>query len=121
VNAPDQQFVKSSAVLISSGKNVRLYRSVDDVPGRLRKRLIESTNGINSGTILIANRAGRDRILSALRSLPEGGRRRLFAALRDQPEPSGPSMWPWRRVFGLVLSLSTAAALCYLLAIWRRG
>jgi hypothetical protein len=121
VSAPDKQFVKSSAVLISSGKKVRLYRSVDEVPGRLRKRLIESTNGINSGTILIANRAGRDRILNALRALPKGAHRQLFAALRDQPEHSGPSPWPWRRVVALVLSLSMAAALWFLLAIWRRG
>ncbi|MCE5308688.1 MAG: hypothetical protein LLG20_13705 [Acidobacteriales bacterium] len=121
MSAPEEQFVKSSAVLISSGKKVKVYRSVEEVPGRLRKRLIESTNSINSGTILIANRAGRDRILNALRSLPKGAHRQLLAALRDQPEHSERFTWPWRRVLALVLSLSTAVALWFLLAIWRRG
>jgi hypothetical protein len=120
MSAPEEKIVRSSAVLISSGKKVRLYRSVDEVPSRLRKRLIESTNSINSGTILIANRAGRERILGALRWLPRGARKQIISALKGEAEAPRAGSRRWRRLAALALSLGTAAALWYLLAPWWR-
>ena len=75
MSEPEEKIVRSSSVLISSGKKVRLYRSIEEVPSRLRKRLIESTNGINAGTILIANRAGRERILEVYQAAIQVGYR----------------------------------------------
>ena len=66
-----------SSVLISAGGSDRVYRSVDDVPARLRTRLLKSTNSANSATILIADRRGRKEIARAVRKLPGPGRRRL--------------------------------------------
>ena len=119
MSEPEEKIVRSSSVLISSGKKVRLYRSIEEVPSRLRKRLIESTNGINAGTILIANRAGRERILEALRRLPRGARQQIMSALKGEAEAPRTGRRR-RRLAALALSLATAAALCYLLASWWR-
>jgi len=62
--------VKTSTILISSGKTRKVYRSVEDVPDLLKKRLLWSTNGLNSATIVIADREGRKEIAKAIRSLP---------------------------------------------------
>lgn len=121
MNAPEEKFVKKSAVLISSGRKVRLYGSVDEVPTRLRKRLIESTNSINSGTILIANRAGRERILEALRSLPKGARGRILSVIKGETEARNSASRRWRRMAALALSLGTGAVLCWLLASLRHA
>ena len=121
MSEPEEEIVRSSAVLISSGKKMHLYRSIDEVPSRLRKRLIESTNSINAGTILIANHAGRERILEVLRRLPRGARKQIMSALKGEAEPTRAGARRWRRLAALALSLGTAAALWYLLAPWWRA
>jgi hypothetical protein len=73
--------VKSSTIFISVGEKTQIFRSVADVPPRLRKKLEQSTNGINSATILIADRRGRDEIVRAIRGLPSGVRSRFAASL----------------------------------------
>ena len=74
--------VKSSTIFISVGDKTQVFRSVNDVPPRLRKKLEQSTNGINSATILIADRRGREEIVRAIRGLPSGVRSRFAASLR---------------------------------------
>ena len=69
--------IKTSTIFIAKGGKTQVYRSVHDVPARLRKELEESTNGFNSATILIADRRGRQEILRALNGLPSGLRSRL--------------------------------------------
>src|SRR5580692_11108850 len=76
--------LKSSTIFISVGNKTEVYRSVEDVPPRLRKKLEQSTNGINSATILIADRRGRDEIVRAIRGLPSGVRSRFAASLRKE-------------------------------------
>lgn len=79
--------LKSSTIFISVGDKTRVYRSVDDVPQPLRKKLEQSTNGIHSATILIADRRGREEILKAIR----GGsnlKTRATSFLRDEPVPN---------------------------------
>ena len=58
--------MKTSAVLISAGGEEGFYRSVQDVPQPLRQRLIDTTTGRNSHTIVIADRAGREQLSQAL-------------------------------------------------------
>ena len=53
---------QTSTVLISTGGTDLVYRSVEEIPRGLRKRLLKSTSGWNSGTILIADRRGRKEI-----------------------------------------------------------
>ena len=92
--------VKSSTIFISVGGRTQVYRSVDDVPMRLRKRLEQSTNGINSATILIADRRGREEIVRAIRGLPSNVRSRLSSTLRNDaeatPKPAAGTRQFWR-------------------------
>lgn len=59
--------VKTSTVFIASDGVRSVYPSLRDVPEPLRRRLVESTSGRNSGTILIADRRGKEEIEKAAR------------------------------------------------------
>jgi hypothetical protein len=85
--------VKTSTIYIAKGGKTQVYRSVSEVPPRLRKELEESTNSFNSATILIADRRGREEILRALNGLPSGLRTRLASSLASKPVVS-PSFNP---------------------------
>jgi hypothetical protein len=73
--------VKTSTIFIAQGGRTRVFRSVEDVPPRLRKQLEESTNSFNSATILIADRRGREEIVRALNGMPSSLRTRLASSL----------------------------------------
>src|SRR6204780_4211536 len=83
--------VKTSTIFIAKGGKTQVYRSVSEVPPRLRKELEESTNSFNSATILIADRKGREEILRALNGLPSGLRSRLASSLNRNSAPSAGS------------------------------
>lgn len=82
--------VKTSTIFIAKGGKTQVYRSVSEVPPRLRKELEESTNSFNSATILIADKRGREEILRALNGLPTGLRKRLASSLAAKPAPKPP-------------------------------
>jgi hypothetical protein len=87
---------QTSTVLISTMAEDHVFRNVDEVPPRLRTRLLKSTNGGNSATILIADRRGRSEIARALRKLPSPSQRKLRrTVLGSQTQPSW--MTPGRR------------------------
>jgi hypothetical protein len=95
--------LKSSTIFISVGNRTEVYRSVADVPPSLRKKLEQSTNGINSATILIADRKGKEEIVRAIRGLPSDLRSRLGTSLREEAPPPArrlalPLRIPWTRV-----------------------
>jgi hypothetical protein len=73
----------TSTVLISAGREEWVCRTVEEVPPHLRRRLIKSTNGSNSATILIADRRGRLEIARALRKLPSSTQRRLRRSMGE--------------------------------------
>src|ERR1700689_5608512 len=87
--------LKSSTLFISVGNKTEVYRSVADVPPTLRKRLEQSTNGINSATILIADRKGKEEIVRAIRGLPSGLRSRLTTSLRKEARQESRAMDRW--------------------------
>lgn len=58
--------LKTSAILIAAGGAAGVYHSLKEVPKPLRTRLLKSTTGVNSGTILIADRRGRQQLLRGL-------------------------------------------------------
>ncbi len=66
----DRVTLKSSTIFIAMGGKTEVYRSVAEVPSRLRRKLVETTSSMNSATILIADRAGREEIAKAIRGLP---------------------------------------------------
>jgi hypothetical protein len=79
--------VKTSTIFIAKGGRTRVFRSVEDVPPRLRKQLEESTNSFNSATILIADRRGREEIVRALNGMPSSLRTRLASSLAPKRPP----------------------------------
>ena len=83
--------MKSSTILISIGETDAVYRSVKEVPAPLRRKLLKSTNGLNSATILIADRRGREEIARAIQNLPSSLQRRFLKPFRDEAE--GVAAW----------------------------
>jgi hypothetical protein len=77
-NRESSGVVQTSVVLISAGGSDLIYRTVEDVPASLRSKLLRSTNGANSATILIADRRGRKEVAKAMRTLPGPARRRMI-------------------------------------------
>ena len=84
---------QTSTVLIATEGADRVYRSVDEVPARLRNRLLKTTNGANSATILIADRKGRKEIDKAMRKLPGPSQRRLVHSVLSGEAPVDPLAW----------------------------
>jgi hypothetical protein len=70
--------MKTSTILISVGRTDAVYRSVDDVPQPLRKRLLRSTSGMNARTILIADPKGKEELAKAIRRLPGNAQQKLL-------------------------------------------
>lgn len=79
--------VKTSTIFIAKGGRTRVYRSVSEVPPKLRKELEESTNSFNSATILIADRRGREEIVKTLNGVPSALRSRLAPSLVPPTAP----------------------------------
>lgn len=74
---------KSSTIFISSGDDTtRVYRSVEEIPAALRRKLQDSTHGINSATILIADKRGREELVRALQGKPTQLQCRLAESIR---------------------------------------
>jgi hypothetical protein len=84
---------QTSTVLISAEGADRVYRSVEEVPVRLRNRLLKTTNGANSATILIADRKGRKEIDKAMRKLPGPAQRRLVHSALSGGQSVNPMAW----------------------------
>ena len=101
-------FFQTSTVLISTGRADRVYRSVDEVPARLRSRLLKTTNGANSATILIADKKGRKEIDKALRKLPANSQRRMVHSMLSGEPSVDPMGWltpAIRRAIAIVVAL----------------
>ncbi len=61
----DQGTIRTSAILIADARRTSFYRSVDEIPPELRRKLVESTAGSNAATVLIADRRGARELLRA--------------------------------------------------------
>jgi len=113
---------KTSTVLISAGGSDLVYRSVDEVPDRLRTKLLKSTNGANSATILIADRRGRKEIAKAMRNLPGPTQRRWMQAILGAEAASTAMNWltpARRRAILVVVTLFTLATIALLFTKFR--
>jgi hypothetical protein len=107
---------QSSTVLISAGGADLVYRSLEEVPTSLRTKLLESTNGGNSATILIADQRGRREIAKAMRALPGPSQRRLLDSVLGGEVPADSWLTPVRKhiILGLlVLMILATLALVY--------
>ena len=86
--------VKTSTIFIAKRGPTQVYRSVGEIPAKLRKELEESTNSFNSATILIADRRGREEIVKALNGMPSTLRSRLANSLAPRPAAERASAAP---------------------------
>ena len=85
---------KSSTIFITDREKTNVYRSLGDVPTDLRRKLHESTQGVNSATILIADKRGREELVRALQGRPSDVQCRLADTIREKErvERSGKSI-----------------------------
>jgi hypothetical protein len=93
-----QLTARTSTIFIATSDDTRVYRSVDDVPQPLRQKLLECTRGLNSATILIADKQGREELVRALQGRPSEVQCRLVENIRarqpeKQPKPKKTSPW----------------------------
>jgi hypothetical protein len=98
--------LKTSTIRISAGEIDAVYRSVKEVPAALRRRLLRSTNSVNSATILIADRRGRRELVRAIQNLS-------FERRASRPPAAG---WRLRRAVKAALAGLVGAA--GVLAAW---
>jgi hypothetical protein len=91
--------MKTSTIVISAGQTDAVYRSVSEVPQPLRKRLLKSTSGMNSATILIADRRGKEELAKAIRRLPGNAQQKLLDVVMGQASDSSITRYlkPYRR------------------------
>ncbi|MGB9455088.1 MAG: hypothetical protein WCB12_03535 [Bryobacteraceae bacterium] len=107
---------QTSTVLISAGGADLVYRSVEEVPASLRNRLIESTNGDNSRTILIYDERGRREIARAMRALPGPSQQRLLDTVFGHGQPADTWLTPARK--RVILGLLVLMVLATLALVW---
>lgn len=115
--------VRTSTVLISSGRTAAVYRSVREVPDALRKKLLRSTSGLNAATILIADRRGREELAKAIRRLPAQAQGKLMKSLFGESADGSPVRWldaRRRKLAGAALAMMTALVV-WLAATWPWG
>ncbi len=115
------------------GEKMQVFRSPEEIPAPLRKQLIQSTRGMNSATILIADRGGREEIRKILNGQPSALKSRLRADfLRrslggDSAPAPAPAVtrheiswrdWNWRQWAELLLPGAVGLGL-WLLFSWK--
>lgn len=109
--------MKTSAVLIAAQGERGFYRSVQEVPEPLRTQLIETTTSPNSGTIVIADRAGKEQLTQVM-ARRESGRDELahpsIAPAAEEKTPAGALRLPWLAWGGFVLVLLLAVIVYWL-------
>jgi len=108
---------KSSTIFIATAAETRIYRSVGDIPLDLRRKLAETTRGMNSATILIADKRGREELVRALQGRPSDVHCRLVDSIRarntpaPEPEPKISRLAPLRNWLELLLPAAVSASL----------
>jgi hypothetical protein len=114
--------MKTSIVMISAGGESGFYRSVQDVPEPLRKQLLETTTSHNSGTIVIADRAGKEQITQVLArrdaaaapdTLPPAVEAEVEADAEAVPAPAHRIAWLAWAGMALVLVLAVIFAIFF--------
>lgn len=116
-----QLTARTSTIFVATSEKTSVYHSVDDVPPALRRKLLECTRGINSATILIADKQGREELVRALQGRPSDVQCRLVENIRArQPEKqSKPATWSLLRSarlwFELLLPIAAGVTVWMLL------
>jgi len=82
---------RTATIFIAVGDSTRVYRSMEEVPEPLRAKLQHSTHGVNSATMLIADKRGCEELIRALQAQPTAVQERLAVLVRvRKTEPQKP-------------------------------
>ncbi len=97
--------IKRTTVYISIGEKTEVFSAPEDIPAPLKKQLADSTRGMNSATILIADRGGRAEIRKILNGEPSPLKSRLRVDflkrnLGETTTLTNPGPASFRRSFG---------------------
>lgn len=132
---PERVTHKTATILISAGGRSRTFKSLNEVPPDLRERLVESTSGPYSATLLIADQNGRREIVRSLQGQPsaiESRWIRSFASRNQLSTSAGGSQTEvltgiapsltgrrrWRHIAELALLAGIGLCL-WLMAAWK--
>lgn len=123
--------MRTSTVLIASGGKRKIYNSVREVPEPVKTRLMETMQGVNAGTIVIADERGRKRIdrlrggVAFEESQAQGRQVREPISVSDSLHPRASSvttkrwrMTPWH-LAGIIAAFLVASAFALWLAVAR--
>jgi hypothetical protein len=86
--------LKTSAVLVAKGETTSVFSSVKEIPEPLRTEVVKATNGPQSGTLVIADRRGKEEIERAAQ----------IEVARRQPDLPRIARLNWRRAAPAVIS-----------------
>ena len=116
--------VKTSSVMIAVGDENSFYRSMQEVPESMRRRLIETTNSENSGMIVIADRAGKEQWTEVIAHREAQQARAVLQApaiaAESAPEPPrGLAGLSWSTWAGVLLFLAAGAMIASVFRIFR--
>jgi hypothetical protein len=112
---------RSSTIFIATGGQTHVYRSVNEVPPALRRKLQDSTRSMNSATILIADKRGQQELVRALQARPTNVQRRL-AEIISPPQTAEQQLTtaqkpyvssPWRKWLEILLPVALGASLWF--------
>jgi hypothetical protein len=104
--------LKMSTIFVSTGRHMRVYRSVEDMPETVRQELTRSTTGAHSATILIADRRGREELVRAIQGRPSSIPLRMASrSRRKQQRP--------RRYWLEAGLIGVLCLLLWSLAVWK--
>lgn len=96
---------KTRSVRIATHDGDRVYHSIEDVPPELRQIVMQTLEGPNSETVLIANQEAYERLNQQFRELPNG-----LEEVTDKPDPDAnrrqARIWAWA-VAGSLLSVGS--------------
>ena len=112
---------RTSTIFIAEGVDqTRVYRSFEDVPVSLRRKLKNSTSGANAFTILIADQRGQEELLRALQGQSDHFQKRLTETLRARraapptPEKKTPAVaGPLKTWLELLLPIAIGASIWF--------
>lgn len=109
--------MKTSAVMIATAGDMGFYRSVQEVPEPLRTQLIETTNSANSGTIVIADRVGKEQIRQVVGRRQTAKEREAAAAAKSSSGRRSFLGYSWIFWAGALLILCAAGVVGAVFAI----
>ena len=107
---------RTSTIVVATQKRTKVYRSLEDVPRPVQKRLMEITSGPNARTLIIANRKGHERLLKALKGL---GRSQQCPARPRSQQGKPISFAPARYYWLETLLIGLLGVVCWSLFSWK--